>query len=61
VGYRTLEYPADLRCKSGHRAPEGTRFFSISGRVLAKELSGVYCEHCLVIANMIAKAKKKNE
>jgi len=53
------DYPSDLRCKSGHVAPTGTRFFAISGKALPDAFAGVYCEHCLSIANRISNAQKQ--
>ena len=45
------DFPKDRACKSGHVAPEGTRFFATSGTALAKERYGLYCELCLMVAN----------
>ena len=45
------DFPKDRRCKSGHVAPEGTRFFATSGKAMAKDRSGLYCELCLIVAN----------
>lgn len=57
-------YPNDLWCKSGHRAAsqlvlDGTtqpmRFIRVSGSSLEAKYHGIYCEHCLIIANHMAK------
>lgn len=48
------KFPHDGQCKSGHKAPPGTRFFAVSGPVLPKERWGIYCEPCLIVANKMA-------
>lgn len=52
-------YPADGWCKSGHNAPYGTRFFSVTGEVVPRGREGVYCEFCLIIANHISRLSKQ--
>lgn len=54
-------------CDSGHQAPElfrqagpgspelPTRFFLVKNR----QIEGIFCEPCLIIANHIAKLKKQ--
>lgn len=61
------EAPFNRWCASGHVAPElfrnqgpdkpeePTRFFLIKH----KEVTGIYCEPCLIVANHIARCKKQ--
>ena len=44
-------YPRDRWCKTGHVAPQATRFFAVSGDTLEGHRSGLYCELCLRVAN----------
>ncbi len=53
------EYPEDLRCKSGHLCPDGTRFFRVGGTALSKGRAGVYCEYCLIVANAIVRSRNE--
>jgi hypothetical protein len=63
---KQVETPDNRRCASGHIAPEKfkveedgypepTRFFQVIGN----EISGIYCELCLIVANHFAKENKK--
>ena len=47
-------YPSNRQCKAGHIAPEGARFFKVSGSTLPREYWGIYCETCLRIAHKLA-------
>lgn len=51
------KYPVDRRCKLGHIAPVGTRFFNVTSpsNTFPKELLGVYCEECIKQANMLVR------
>ena len=56
------EYPHHGRCKSGHtldRTGPDVRFFAISGKVVPKHVEGVYCEHCLSVANRMSALDKQ--
>ena len=55
------DYPKDCRCKSGHIAPYGTRFFAVSGPVVPEAVQGVYCELCLNVANRKARLSKRGD
>lgn len=59
-----LLYPHNLWCKSGHvasshltldGASQPMRFIKVSGSSLDKKYHGIYCEHCLIVANHMAK------
>jgi hypothetical protein len=59
-----LAYPNNLWCKSGHTAAsvirvgdvyQKMRFIKVSGSLLDVKHHGIYCEHCLIVANQIAK------
>ena len=61
-------YPRNRWCKSGHEAdavvildgqPQPMRFFKVTGEVLAKEHHGLYCEKCMITANLMAKNPTK--
>lgn len=52
------EYPLGGLCKSGHKAPLGTRFFHVHGPVLPLQHHGFYCEPCLKIANRLSNGEK---
>ena len=63
---REVDCPSNNWCSSGHIAPdlyrrngpdssqETIRFFQVSG----KNIEGIYCEICLVIAHWMAKKKR---
>ena len=53
------QFPHDGKCSSGHYAPEGTRFFAVSGETLEASRTGIYCEPCLIVANKLAALKKE--
>jgi len=67
-----VKAPLNRWCSCGHFAPETfkrggadtpaepTRFFLISGKV-DREIKGIYCEPCLVIANHMARLKKQGK
>lgn len=64
---REVDTPLNRWCACGHCAPETfrrqgvgspaepIRFFHVEG----KEISGIYCEPCLILANWITAQKKK--
>ena len=64
---KQIDPPIDNWCCSGHKAPdlfkregpdsleEPTRFFHI----ISKDINGVYCEICLIIANFIKNKQRK--
>jgi len=65
--FEEVDKPLNEWCASGHKAPE---FFSPAGpdspsgptrffRVKHKDISGIYCEPCLIVANHIARCKKQ--
>ncbi len=68
--FKEIDPPADRWCTSGHKAPElfrrggpssnlePTKFFEVTND---KGLLGIVCEPCLIIANHIARLKKKAE
>lgn len=62
-----VEAPITKWCACGHTAPE---FYRRSGpdspqepirffHVIGKNINGIYCEPCLVIAHHVAKIKKQ--
>lgn len=53
------KFPADRLCKSGHVAPEGARFFVISGPTLDRQRWGTYCQTCLRVAFMLKDKQKE--
>jgi hypothetical protein len=67
-----VEAPLNGWCACGHVAAktfkrggadtpaEPTRFFLISGKV-DREIKGIYCEPCLVIANYLSRLKKQGK
>lgn len=55
------KYPKDRKCKSGHLAPEGARFFIVSGPVLDRSRWGTYCQTCLRIAHKLAEKREQQE
>jgi hypothetical protein len=55
------DFPHDGLCKTGHIAPPGTRFFQVSGKVVPKNVVGVYCEHCLAVANRMSRLAKEGK
>jgi hypothetical protein len=63
-----LLYPTNRWCKAGHLADSSIivdgksitmRFFKVVGDALAKEHHGIYCEKCMITANMMAKTPNK--
>lgn len=59
-------YPENLHCHAGHTAKEfivlnniqqPMRFFQVSGPLLEERYHGIYCEECMIKANLMAKAK----
>lgn len=50
-------YPADLQCKSGHTAEEGSRFFRVSGSIPG-HLKGLYCENCIKAMHILRRIKR---
>jgi hypothetical protein len=64
-----VEAPFNRWCACGHTAPETfrregpespatpTRFFLVT----SKDIKGIYCEPCLMIANYVAKLKKQGK
>lgn len=62
---RMIDPPASRRCQGaagGHEVPEGatfrgapTRFFLVTG----KNIRGTFCEPCLVVAQALAKERRK--
>ena len=62
-----VDAPLNMWCDSGHRAPkmfrrsgpksdlEPTRFFLVT----SKNIYGIYCEQCLMVAHHIAKKEKE--
>ena len=53
------KYPQDRKCKSGHVAPEGARFFVVSGPTLDHRRWGTYCQTCLRLAFMLKDKQKE--
>lgn len=53
------EFPHDGKCKSGHIAPPGTRFFKVYGESMAPGRAGTYCEPCLIVANKRHRRRKE--
>lgn len=62
------QYPRNRWCKSGHEADTVTiidgqlqsmRFFLVTGSVLPIGHHGVYCEKCMITANLMAKTPHK--
>ena len=58
VKHLNPQYPLDRICKTGHVAPLGTRFFSVTGPAINLANQGIYCEHCLAIANRMSRLLK---
>ena len=61
-------YPRNRWCKSGHEADltvilngqmQPMRFFKVGGPALPVEHHGIYCEKCMITANMMAKNPNK--
>lgn len=64
---KEIDRPIDGWCSSGHKAPEmfkrqgpdgpeePTKFFKLS----SDNISGIYCEPCLIVAHFVAAQKKK--
>jgi hypothetical protein len=57
-GEKNPEYEEPV-CKSGHTVKKGVRLFKVSGKALAKERWGIYCEACVITARKMAERKKK--
>lgn len=65
--FEQIDEPINRFCASGHEAPElfrnagpespatPTRFFMVKHR----DMQGIYCEPCLIVANYIAGLKKQ--
>jgi hypothetical protein len=53
------KYPQDRQCKSGHKAPEGARFFVVSGPTLDRRRWGLYCQTCMRVAFMLKDKQKE--
>ena len=54
------KYPSDRVCKSGHPAPEGARFFIVSGPALDRSRWGTYCHTCMRVAFMLRDKQKED-
>jgi hypothetical protein len=66
---KEVDPPLNHWCASGHQAPnmfrrhgpsspqEPTRFFLVKGQ----EVSGIYCEPCLIVAHHVAHLKKEGK
>lgn len=73
VTFSEVDDPPNRWCDSGHVAPETfsrtgpdgilekTRFFHVYGKAGAKHIDQTLCEPCCVIANYLAKLKRKNK